>query len=191
MMEMRVSDLKQYFYCPRIVYYTYCLPVPRPVTYPMQIGTTEHEVFSVLERRRSFKRYGLSHGERRFHVPLQAPSLGLTGVLDMLIITHERAFPVEFKHTVQRLNMNAKYQLVAYAMMVEECMSKSVECGFIYRILKQNVTVIPISRAMREKVLYALEDMRVMIAQERLAEPPRQRGKCVECEFRRYCRDVI
>ena len=191
MIELRVSDLKQYFYCPRIIYYTYCLPVPRPVTYPMQVGTTEHEVLSVLERRRSFERYGLSQGERRFHVALQAYLLGLTGVLDMLVTTQEHAFPVEFKHTVQRLNMNAKCQLVAYAMIVEECLGKPVECGFIYRIPKQNVTVIPISQVMREKVLCALEDMREMIAQERLPEPPRQRGKCVECEFRRYCRDVV
>ncbi len=190
-MELRVSDLKQYFYCPRIIYYTYCLPVPRPVTHPMQVGATEHEVLSVFERRRSLKRYGLSDGERRFHAPLQASSLGLTGVLDMLIITQEQAFPVEFKYTVQRLNVNAKCQLVAYAMMVEECLGKPVECGFIYRIPKQNATAIPISRAMREKVFRALEDMRVMIAQERLPEPPGQRGKCVECEFRRYCRDVV
>ena len=101
-MELRVGDVKQYFYCPRIIYYTYCLPVPRPVTHPMQVGATEHEVLSVLERRRSLKRYGLNDGERRFHVPFRASSLGLTGVLDMLIITGERAFPVEFKHTVQR-----------------------------------------------------------------------------------------
>ena len=191
MINLRVSDLKQYFYCPRVIYYTYCLPVPRPVTHPMQVGAAEHEVVSVFERRRSLKRYGLTEGERRFHIPLQAPALDLTGVLDMLITTEGRAFPVEFKDTLQRLNVNAKYQLVAYGMMVEECLEKPVECGFIYRIPKKNITAVSISRELRQRVTQALADMREMIVQERLPEPPRQRGKCVECEFRRYCRDVI
>ncbi len=90
MMNLRVSDIKQYFYCPRIIYYTYCLPAPRPVTYPMQAGTVEHEALNVFERRRSLRRYGLDAGERRFHVSLKADALGLAGVLDMLIITQEQ-----------------------------------------------------------------------------------------------------
>ena len=191
MMELRVSDIKQYFYCPRIIYYTYCLPVPHPVTHPMQVGTAEHEVLSVFERRRSLRRYGLHKGERRFHVSLNAPSLGLAGVLDMLVVTPERSFPVEFKHTDQRLNMNAKFQLAAYAMIVEECLGKPVEYGFVYRVLKQNITVIPVSTELRQRVFSALDDIRDLIQQERMPDPPRQSGKCVECEFRRYCRDVI
>jgi CRISPR-associated exonuclease Cas4 len=188
---MRVSDLKQYFYCPRIIYYTYCLPVPRPVTHPMQIGAVEHEVISVIERRRSLERYGLTEGERMFHVSLQSASMGLTGVVDMVVTTQERAFPVEFKHTSQRLNMNAKYQLAAYAMMVEECLGKPVEYGFIYRIPKKSITAVSISSALRQEVSHALSDMREFIAEERLPEPAREHGKCVECEFRRYCRDII
>ena len=191
MISLRVSDLKQFFYCPRIIYYTYCLPVPRPVTHPMQVGAAEHEVLNVFERRRSLRRYGLDQGERRFHVSLQADLLGLAGVLDMLIIAQEQAFPVEFKYTDQRLNTNAKCQLIAYSMIVEECLSKPVECGFIYRIPKRSVTVIPVFPELRQRVSSALDDMRELIQQEQMPEPPRQRGKCVECEFRRYCRDVI
>jgi len=191
MISLRVSDLKQYFYCPRIIYYTYCMPLPRPVTHPMQVGAAEHEMISVLERRRSLQRYGLSEGEYRFHVGMQAGSLGLTGVLDMLVITQERAFPVEFKYTSQRLNLNAKYQLSAYGMMAEEYLGKTVEHGFVCRIPKNGVSVVPITPLLRQRVSSALDEMRGLIARERMPEPPRQRGKCVECEFRRYCRDVL
>ena len=37
-MNIRVSDIKQYFYCPRVVYHTYYTPVSRPTTHPMQLG---------------------------------------------------------------------------------------------------------------------------------------------------------
>ena len=121
-MNIRVSDIKQYFYCPRVVYHTYYTPVVRPTTHPMQIGAVQHEVLSVLERRRTLSRYGLDTGSRQFHISLYAESLGLSGVLDLLIRTEDGVFPVEFKSTTQRLNLNAKYQLTAYALMVEECL---------------------------------------------------------------------
>ena len=43
-MNIRVSDIKQYFYCPRVVHHTYYTPVVRPTTHPMQIGAVQHEV---------------------------------------------------------------------------------------------------------------------------------------------------
>ena len=190
-MNLRVSDIKQYFYCQRVVYHTYFTPVHRPVTHPMQLGAVEHEVLTVLERRRLLSRYGLDEGSRTFHLALHAESLGLTGVLDLLIETENGAFPVEFKSTTQRLNLNAKYQLTAYAMMVEECLNKTVSQGFIYRIPTSRITAVPISDILRRKTLDAIHQMRELLTQERMPPPTLQRGKCVECEFRRYCADVL
>ena len=157
----------------------------------MQLGAVEHEVLSVLERRRTLSRYGLEAGSRKFHVSLHAESLGLTGVLDLLIETEEGAFPVEFKSTTQRLNLNAKYQLTAYAMLVEECLGQSVAQGFIYRIPTQRITPVPITETLRRKTLHAIEQIRSMLSNEWMPPPTPQRGKCVECEFRRFCADVL
>ena len=190
-MNLRVSDIKQYFYCPRVVYHTYFTPVHHPVTHSMQHGAVEHEVLSVLERRRLLSRYGLDKGSRKFHVALQAESLGLTGILDLLIETKEGAFPVEFKSTRQRLNQNAKYQLTAYAMMVEESLNVTVPQGFVYRIPTERITAVQISDAMRRKTLDAIDQMQDMLSYERMPSPTPQRGKCVECEFRRFCADVL
>lgn len=190
-MNIRVSDIKQYFYCQRVVYHTYFTPVHRPVTHPMQLGAVEHEVLSVLERRRALSRYALDTGTRKFHVALNAESLGLTGVLDLLIETESEAFPVEFKSTRQRLNLNAKYQLTAYAMMVEACFNKTVTQGFIYRIPTARITAVPISETLRRKTLDAIYQIRDMLSYERMPAPTPQRGKCVECEFRRFCADVL
>ena len=190
-MNIRVSDIKQYFYCPRVVYHTYLTPVHRPTTHPMQLGAVEHEVLSVLERRRTLSRYGLEAGSRKFHLPLHAESLGLTGVLDLLIETEDGAFPVEFKSTTQRLNLNAKYQLTAYAMLVEACLGQSVSQGFIYRIPTQRITAVPISETLRRKTSQAIAQIRGMLSDERMPPPTPQRGKCVECEFRRFCADVL
>ncbi|MBK7917055.1 MAG: hypothetical protein IPJ94_12485 [Chloroflexi bacterium] len=38
----RVIDLKQYVYCPRILYYQTVLPDVRPITYKMEAGIQSH-----------------------------------------------------------------------------------------------------------------------------------------------------
>ena len=112
-------------------------------------------------------------------------------MLDLLIETEAGAFPVEFKNTRQRLDLNARCQLTAYALMVEECFGVAVAQGFIYRIPTRRTTPIAISESLREKTRRALRDIRRMLSDEWMPPPTPQRGKCVECEFRRLCADVL
>ena len=57
-----VTDLRQWAYCPRVVYYQYCLPDIRPVTKLMEAGQEEHRAESGREERRSLRTYGLKTG---------------------------------------------------------------------------------------------------------------------------------
>ncbi len=49
-MMLKVSDVKQYLYCPRIVYYTYVAPVPRRITFKMRYGKEQHVDLDLNER---------------------------------------------------------------------------------------------------------------------------------------------
>ena len=53
--SLRVIDLKQYEYCPRIVYYEYCLPGVRPTTYKMAAGIAAQDRVNTLEERRGLR----------------------------------------------------------------------------------------------------------------------------------------
>jgi len=191
--ELRVTDLKQWFYCPRVVFWTYCLPVEKRLTYKMEHGKAQHEVLSALERRRGLREYGLTGGgERYFHVPLRSDRLGLSGLLDLLIVTEAgRYLPVEFKETTGAVSRNHRYQLAGYALLVEEAYGVSVETAFVYRIPLKRVTAIQITPALKQRALAALKEMQAMLEAERMPPPTPQRGKCVDCEFRRFCGDVV
>src|ERR1700686_4493135 len=82
---LEVTDLKQYTYCPRIVFYRYCLPRIRPVTFTMTEGIRSHTEEDSREERRSLRNYNLTEGERAFHISLQSAQLGLTGRIDLAI----------------------------------------------------------------------------------------------------------
>lgn len=190
-MDLRATDLKQWFYCPRVVYWTYCLPVEKKPTYKMEHGRAEHEMIAALETRRSLKRYGLQHARRLFHVPLQSEQLELSGLLDLLLITEdERYFPVEFKYTTGSIAKNHLYQLAGYALLIEATYGVEVNTGFLYRVPLDRVSTVRLTLQLKQQALEALQAMHEMIDAERMPPPTPQRGKCIDCEFRRYCGDV-
>lgn len=190
-MMITVSDIKQFFYCQRIVYYRYCMPLPHKTTEKMRVGKDEHEIISLLEKRRSLRRYGLSEGKRHFDVYLSSDRLELSGILDLLIITPNGYFPVEYKYTSHRISENQKCQLAAYAMLVEDAYKVKVERGFIYRVEQKDIKEVRIDRILRTKVESALGQIRGMIASEILPEPTKVRARCFDCEYRKYCRDIL
>src|SRR5438876_31102 len=96
----RVSDLKQYAYCPRIVYYSYGTPLERPTTFKMEHGQAAHDKTEELERRRSLRAYRLTQGEREYDAVLESAALGLRGKLDEVVRVGDpllEIIPVEYK----------------------------------------------------------------------------------------------
>src|SRR5947208_14653526 len=86
---LRVTDIKQEIYCPRICYWNYLMPVEKRLPPKMEYGAADHALLAHLEARRTLRAYGVSEGSRRFHVRLTSERMGLTGVLDALLETPE------------------------------------------------------------------------------------------------------
>lgn len=188
--ELRVSDLKQYAYCKRIVYYQYALPVDKKVTYKMERGKVAQEEIQRLESRRKLKRYGLERGTRKFEVWVRSRKLGLSGKVDMVIETDGECFPVDFKWTRGGVQRNHVYQLGGYALLLEEQSWKPVRTGFVYLLVQGDAVRFHLTEALKQECREALGEIRAMIRQERFPDPPTGRGKCLECEYQNYCRDV-
>lgn len=192
-----VTDLKQWAYCPRVVYYRYCLPDVRPVTKLMETGIVGHRDEGDREERRSLRAYGLSEGERSFDVALHSERLGLRGRLDLAIAVPGRAVPgaeavvVEYKDSERAAGPHFKLQLAAYALLLEEAWGLPVRRGFLYAIPTRQVEALLITAALRRKVAQVLSDLRAAVVGERMPEVPGSRRPCVSCEFRRFCNDVV
>lgn len=191
LVALRVNDLKQYEYCPRIVFYNTVMPVERKTTVKMERGKEEEFRLDALEKRRSLRRYQLLSGERRFHVWLESPKLGLSGRLDLLIISPNGFFPVDFKYTRGRPHRNHLIQLAGYALLVEENFQTQVETGFIYLTPIQEIVAVPMSSQLKDQAISYLRQIRAMIREGILPAPTPVRSRCEECEFRNYCGDIF
>jgi len=190
MLNLRVTDVKQYFYCPRIIYFTYVCPVQKKVTAKMQYGKDAHLELDRLEKRRTFKRYNFKEGERKFHASLYSSRLGLEGKLDMHIVAGEEIFPVEFKHTAAGPSLSHKYQLVAYAMLLEDRYNRPVRYGFLCYNSSNEVIPVDITPNARLHVKETIVRIRSMVSAEKMPARTIHRGRCVDCEYRNFCGDV-
>ena len=189
-LELTVTDIRQHVYCPRIPYYRYTLPLERPVTAKMALGKEEHETTSAKEARRTLKAYGIKEGERRFGVGLYSGSLGLRGRIDMVIFTPHEVIPVEYKMAVG-IGLHHKYQLTAYAMLAEHTFGGTVSRAFVYLTPVKKALEVPITAAMRDHVKKILGGLHDSIENERLPRPTPHRKRCTDCEYRRFCGDVL
>ncbi|GIV79346.1 CRISPR-associated protein Cas4 [Litorilinea aerophila] len=192
---LEVTDLKQFDYCPRVVYYRYCLSDVRPVTYKMAAGIEAQSRVTRLEDRRSLRAYGLEQGERHYHVSVVSTRLGCSGQIDMVIVTgsgnERRAIPVDFKLSRRKPGNHFRLQLVCYGLMLEEAWGIPATEGYIYLIPSRQAISVPFTAHLRRKATRLVTEIREMIMEQRMPGPPRSVRQCVDCEFRRFCNDTI
>src|SRR6266566_7421606 len=194
---LEVTDLKQYTCCPRIVFYRYCLPKVRPVTPLMEEGIRCHLEEEEREERRSLRPYGLVDGERFFHLTLQSSQLELTGKVDLAIAVPSRvsqgaeAVVVEYKYSEYKAGAHFALQLAAYALLLEEAWKIPVKQGFLYSIPLRRAEPVPITSHLRKKVVQVVGQIKQIVHSEMMPPPPTTQRRCVTCEFRRFCNDVV
>ena len=190
----RVTDLKQWVYCPRILYYAMCLPDVRPITYKMTAGIEAGQDEEGREARRSLRAYGLTHGRREFNVALVSDRYGLRGLVDMVIWIEApeagEVIPVDYKLS-NIPGEHFKMQVMAYGLMLEEVSGLPARRGFLYEIPKRRAEKIALDKRLRDKLLITLDAMHHMLHTEIMPAPTPNRNKCLACEFRRFCNDVL
>lgn len=195
---LRVSELRQYWYCPRLLYYFYCMPDIRPTTYKMEEGVEQHLEEVEREKRRGLGFYGMAEVEDRarkqFALTVQSDSLRIRGRLDALIEVQDQGivlgYPVEYKATKREPGAQYKLQLAAYALLLEEAGGHVVRQGFFVLTPLRKVIPVRLDAGAKARARSAIAAMHAVVASEAVPPPPKSVAKCTVCEFRRFCNDV-
>jgi CRISPR-associated exonuclease Cas4 len=189
--DIRATDLRQYLYCPRVVYYSYVVPVPRVETFSMREGRAAELEHARLERRRTLGRYGLIEGERRYAVSLRCRALGITGIVDEVIDSPSGPVPVDVKFTEGGVAFGHQVQLAVYAMALEEESGRTVPRGFIHLVPGSRVVAIPVDDNLRAATRDIARRVRDIVSTDAFPAPADRIAKCDGCELRFFCNDVF
>jgi len=190
MINLNVTDIKQYIYCPRIIYFTYCQPVHKKNTFKMDFGSEMHDIVDILEKRRTLKRYNLEGGKKLFKQKVFSKRLGLSGKLDMLVKTDRELVPIEMKYTHNKPGLNHKYQLAAYMLLLEDIYNSSIRGGIIHIIPDKSSYYYKNSDSLRNRVKEIIEAIREIVGGEKFPDKCRGWRRCKDCEYKNYCGDV-
>ena len=191
-----VTDIKHYIYCPRLIYFDKVLHAP-PIFGSQQEDSKQlHEDYVQKELRRKDAVYYSPEfvgAEKLLFTPLSSSVLGLQGNVDCIIKTVEGEYiPVEYKNMSSdkgRVCMDHKYQLVAYALLIEENYDTVVKRGAVNYIPEALILQFGITAEMKTHVKRVLGHIKRILRDEELPPIRVAKYKCTGgCGHRQTCR---
>ena len=183
--------IKQFHYCPRIIYFIAILGVGERITESMVEGKETHTSEELKELRRKTLGGDKEVKVKRRWTRLRVASkrLGLMGVIDQLVEIDGELAVVEVKHgtTPKKPPSHHVYQAVAYAMLAEEAIGKPVRKIILKYFPKGETFIQPVTDRMRNHVKWTVKQIRRIIDEEKIPEP-KQKRQCPGCGWRWICR---
>ena len=190
-----VTDVKHYVYCPRIIYFDHVLHATPVFGSQQEEGKEQHEDYVRKELRRKDAVYYSPEfvgAEKLLFAMLSSSGLELRGNVDCIIKTAKGEYiPVDYKNMASdggRVWMDHKYQLVAYALLIEESFSTIVKRGFINYIPEDLILELQITPSMKTHVKRVLGHIKKIIKEEQLPPIRVAENKCTGgCGHKQTC----
>ncbi len=180
-----VTDIKHYIYCPRLIYFDHVLHATPVFGAQQEEGKESHEEQVAKELRREDAIYYSPEfvgAEKLMSTALCSDALGLQGNVDLIIRTARGEFiPVEYKNMNSdggRVCMDHKYQLVAYALLIEKNYGKIVKRGFVNYIPEGLILQFEVTPTMKSHVKRVIGHIKRIIQTEDLPPIRVAKHKC-------------
>lgn len=190
-----VTDIKQYIYCPRIVYFDRVLHATPVFGSQQEDSKEQHEDYVAKELRRKEAVYYSPEfvgAEKFMFVSLSSSLYGLQGNVDCIIKTAKAEhIPVEYKNMNSdkgKVCMQHKYQLVGYALLIEDNFDTVVKRAFVDYIPEGLILQFEITPTMKIFVKRVLGHIRRIIKDEELPPIRVAKYKCAGgCGHKQIC----
>lgn len=184
---LRINEIKNFLYCPRICYYALCLRLDRE-TDLSRAGIAEEQVTKQRMKRRKHALHAVHVGERYFDVPVVSEHYQLVGKLDEIVSTPQGVYIVDYKDTARDYGYWT-LQMLAYKLAVEE-VGYNVLGSYVYIIPNRDYHEVAFKPSDYQKLARIFDTLHEMIRSERCPAPVSQIGKCRSCQYIRFCNDV-
>ncbi|WP_214083750.1 CRISPR-associated protein Cas4 [Methanothrix sp.] len=186
-----VSDVLEYLFCPRFIFFIHCLGIPQREErrYKVLKGRELHRAREKTNR--EYVRKRLNCVRKEIAVYLTSHKYHFKGEVDeVLFLDDGTAAPMdykyaEFKGTVYRTH---KYQSVLYGLLIKEHFGVDVKRGFVCYTRSNNyVAEIEIRQRDYERVKEIVREILMTIQRGYYPDGTKQKARCVDCTYRNIC----
>ena len=128
------SEVIEYLYCPRFIYFMHCLIIPQheEKRYKVIVGREIHK--KKEEENRKYLRKKLGCVKKEISVYLASKHLGIRGVIDeVMFLSDGTLSPLDYKYAEYSENTfnTYKVQSTLYAMLIRDNYNKEVKKGYL------------------------------------------------------------
>lgn len=186
-----VSDVMEYLFCPRFIYFMHCLEIPQheEKRYKVLKGRELHDAREKVNR--NYIRKKLQCVRKDVAVYLVSKKNHLKGEVDeVLFLADGTAAPLdykfaEFKDQVYRTH---RYQSALYGLMIADTYGVEVNRGFVcYTRSNHLVKEVKLSNKDFVRATSLINAVLGTIQQGFYPEATKYKVRCVDCTYRNIC----
>ena len=188
---LTASDVIEYLFCPRFIYFIYVLSIPQ----------REGRRFKVLKGRELHKKRGKSNtaylrkelgvARKESSVYLSSPKLRIRGIVDeVLFLEDGTAAPLDFKFTRFRnfLFKTHRIQSALYGLLIQERFKVPVMRGYVCYIRGgSTLKEVEFTEKLQGDAIEIVNSIFTIIQTGTYPKPTRSRAKCHDCCYNRIC----
>ncbi len=188
---INVSDVIEYLFCPRFIYFIYCLCIPQheEKRYKVLKGRELHEIKKKINK--NYLRKKLNCVKKEDSIYLSSEKYHIKGEVDQVLFLEDgTAAPfdykfAEFKKTTYRTH---KFQSILYGLMIKEVYNTEVNRGFVCYIRSNNqVKEVKFRDYDFEKAIRMINEILTIIQKGFYPKKTSYNMRCVDCCYRRIC----
>ncbi|QIW10327.1 CRISPR-associated protein Cas4 [Francisella sp. LA112445] len=186
-LSIPINIIREWCFCPRVVYYRELLNIKTHKPLWVAQGEDFHKKVEHLEKRRSFKRYGLDSATRHFNVSLKSSKYHIHGVVDWILETDEFIYIVEYKTNPNPNSLGHKLQIVAYALLAQESYQKTCRVAFLTSSKKSYE--IQITDYLIQKLQEIIKNISDTLDSGNKPDSSASDHQCIQCQYLNFCND--
>jgi CRISPR-associated exonuclease Cas4 len=186
-----ISDVLEYLFCPRFIYFMYCLDIPQHEEKRFKVlkGREVHEIRRLTNTEYARKKLNCTRKER--DVFIASKENRIKGIVDeVLFLEDGTAAPLEYKFAEykDKIFRTYKYQLILQALLIKENYRIDVKRGYIcYTRSNSLVKQIDFKSSDFKKAVDIIESIIDIIEKGVYPKTTRSSMKCIDCCYRNIC----
>jgi len=185
------SDVLEYVYCPRFVYFMNVLRIPQhqEKRYKVQRGRELHSTRAA--RSTDYLRKNIGCVNKQVQVRIYSERLGLLGIVDEVLTLDDGTMaPLDYKWAEWkgRVHRTHEVQSVLYGMLIEDEYGQPVERGFvIYTRSGSNAHEVALTDQLRAEACEILQDIQEISRTGKFPRATQHRRACSDCCYSNVC----
>ena len=185
------SDILEYLYCPRFIYFMYCLCIPQHEEnrFKVQKGRNIHKMRA--ETNKSYLRKKLGVVNKEIETPLNSEKHHIHGIVDEVLTLEDGSmapFDYKFAEYKEKLFTTYKFQSYIYALLIKENYNKPVNKGFVcYARSNYLIKEIEFTHKGFKEVEDSINEVLKIIQTGYFPKKTKYSSRCIDCCYSNIC----